>query len=313
MGESTLRGTADGSALLLTCTMAVDLDLFALLADSIDRHVAEEIRHMVVVPGAQISMFRRFASPRREIVAQEDILPFRTWKAPGAFRHLSFLADGFRRPLYVTSGLRPVRGWMLQQALKIEASRGASEAAVIHCDSDMAFVRALTLDDVMPDGLPHFFSTPVTGLSSEHRRWAEQAAQLVGADLPADFRKTYIENAIVWSSDEARAMARRIEERTGKPMHDVLIREASISEYYLYGVHVEHVAGPGTVTPRAFPICHTFWSGVPRGDEVARVAAGLKPDHVAVALQSTRSLPLADRAALYAGIEHALANKVPAG
>ena len=108
-------------------------------------------------------------------------------------------------------------------------------------------------------------------------------------------------------------MAGRIEEGAGRPIHEVLVREASISEYYLYGVHIEHGAPLGHVTPRAFPLCRTFWSDVPRAEEAERVAAGLKPDHVAVALQSTRSLSLADRAALYSGIERALAHKAPTG
>ncbi|MEE4119791.1 MAG: DUF6492 family protein [Paracoccaceae bacterium] len=309
MGATTPGRAGGGGALLLTCTMAVDLELFALLADSVDRHVADEIRHLVVVPGAQMPLFRRFATHRREIVAQEDVLPFRTFKAPGALRHLSFLAEGFRRPIYLTSRLRPVRGWMLQQAIKIEATRAAPEAAVIHCDSDMAFVRALTLDHVMPGGVPHFFATPVSTLSAGHQGWAEQAARLLGADLPEDFRKTYIENAIVWSADEARAMIRRIEERAGRPIHDVVMREASISEYYLYGVHVERVARPAAVSPRAFPLCRTFWSGAPRADDAQRLAAEMRPDHVAVALQSTRPVPLAERADLYACIERALAGE----
>ena len=83
------------SVALLTCSMARDIGLFELLASSVDTHVDEAVPHRVVVPAADLQAFKRFASSRREIIAQEDVLPVRIWKAPAALRHLAILRAGF--------------------------------------------------------------------------------------------------------------------------------------------------------------------------------------------------------------------------
>ena len=107
---------------ILTCSMAKDIEIFALLARSVDDLVAPEIRHDVVVPGADLQAFKRFETAQRQIIAQEDVLPFRTFRVPGAIQR----AVGSRRPIYVDKRLKMVRGWILQQILNIEMSRKAA-------------------------------------------------------------------------------------------------------------------------------------------------------------------------------------------
>lgn len=82
---------------LLTCSMARDLDLFALLARSVDAHVPEDIPHRVVVPKSDIAAFRAFRTLRREIIAQEDVMPFQTIKIPNLPPSLSRFARAGQR------------------------------------------------------------------------------------------------------------------------------------------------------------------------------------------------------------------------
>lgn len=295
---------------MLTCSMARDLDLFALLADSVDRHVDDRVKHVVVVPGQQTGAFRRFETARRTVVAQEDVLPLRVWKTPDALKHLAFLNKGFRRPIYVDRKFRAVRGWMLQQLIKLQFSRQAGETAVMHCDSDMAFVRTMPLALAFPDGKPLFFRVHPRKIDGDHRRWLETAAALVGADLPSDFTGNYVENAIVWGTAQARAMAERIEAIKGQPLHEVLLTQPTISEYYLYGLYLELVAGTEAVSPAAFPICRSLWSfkdGETLSPESA--ASRMRAGDVAVAIQSTVNLPMGSRAALLRGLEAELASR----
>jgi hypothetical protein len=161
---------------LLTCSMARDLDLFALLARSVDAHVAEDIPHRVVVPSRDMAAFRPYRTARREIIAQEEVMPFRTLKIPNLPRVLSAMSPSLRRPFYLDSRLRLMRGWILQQILKIEMSRLAPEQAVMHVDSDVFIFRILAAQDVFRDGRPAFFrATGATG-NPLHADWIATAA-----------------------------------------------------------------------------------------------------------------------------------------
>lgn len=299
----------DPTLVMLTCSMVRDLDLFALLADSVDRHVDERVRHVVIVPGQQTGAFRHFESVRRTVVAQEDVLPFAIWKTPDTLEHLAFLNTGFRRPIYFDRRLRAVRGWMLQQLVKLQFSRQASETAVMHCDSDMAFVRAMPLMHAFPTGKPLFFRVHPKKLVGDHLRWLETAASLVGADLPAGYVRNYVENGIVWGTAQARAMAERIETVNSMPLHEVLLAQSTISEYYLYGLFLELVDGTESVSPVDFPICRSLWN-LKDGEtiKIDEVASRMRPLHTAVAIQSTVNFPLESRAALLRDLELKLAS-----
>lgn len=302
----------DPTLVMLTCSMARDLDLFALLAESVDRHVDDRVKHMVVVPGQQTGAFRRFENARRTVVAQEDMLPLRVWKTPDALKHLAFIRKGFRRPVYFDRRLRSVRGWMLQQLIKLQFSRQAVETAVMHCDSDMAFVRTMPMMHAFPGGKPLFFRVHPSHqkIAGDHRRWLGTAASLLGAQLPTEFGGNYVENGIVWSTNAARGMAERIESVTGSALHEAILTHPTISEYYLYGVYLDLVAGTDAVTPAAFPICRSLWS-VRDGETMSAEAAAsrMRPGDVAVAIQSTVDLSIEARQTFLHGLEAVLTSR----
>lgn len=293
------------SLALVTCSMARDLELFALLADSVDRHVAEEVPHRVVVPAADLPLFRRFQTPRRTVIAQEDILPVRVWKAPSALRHLAVLKLGFRRPIYLTRHLEVVRGWMLQQLLKIELTRHAEEAAVMHVDSDVAFFRPLAAEDAFDGDRIRFFR--VAGLTANpmHGPWVEAAADLLG--LPhEDHPAHYIENCVLWSRDVASAMAACIEAAQDRPLHRAIFATRTMSEYYVYGVFADKLETRELLAPEPVSFCNSYWPD----DESAEIdfmdlKARLQPKHCAIAMQSTNAQSIESRKALYRWAEQA--------
>ncbi|KPP83950.1 MAG: hypothetical protein HLUCCA08_00415 [Rhodobacteraceae bacterium HLUCCA08] len=288
------------SVALLTCSMARDLDLFALLARSVDDHVDPAIPHRVIVPGAELAAFKPYATPRREIIAQEDVLPVKLWKAPRALRHLAFIKAGFRRPLYLAPGFKPVRGWMLQQLLKIDLARSAPEAAVMHVDSDVAFFRRFSADQAFAGGKPRFFRALGKTRNPWHRPWVEASCAMLGVAAPAEHDAHYIENCVLWGTDVTRRMAARIEEQSGKPLHEAIFAERTMSEYYLYGVFADLLGGADGLMPEEVSFCNSYWPDDETGPvDFDALKARLQPKHVAMAVQSTHQLTAQDRAALY--------------
>lgn len=282
---------------LLTCSMARDLEIFSVLAASVDRCAGPDVRHVVIVPRADLAAFRRHATPTREIVAQEDVLPMRLLKLPSALRHLAFLTEALRRPIYVSPKGQVTRGWMIQQILKIEYTRRSPCKAVVHVDSDVFFVRPFAAADARRDGKIMFFRVDQPQPDPAHRRWGEVAATCLGTALPESWSSHYVENCVPWSRDVAQAMVQRIETVHGRPYHEVLLGFPSISEYFIYGLFADlMVADPIALAPGDRSLCNSFWPASPdQPFDLMRQMEQMLPWHRALAVQSTHAFPVAER------------------
>lgn len=299
---------ADSKLTICTCSMLADLELFKTLAASIDLHVDAGIRHLVVVPKAHLEAFAPFASDRRDIIAQEDVLPFRMYQLPKTTQRLTFVSDAFRRPIYLDRKLRRVRGWMLQQILKIEISRLADETAIMHVDSDVCFVRSFDASDAFIDGKPILFYVDKPADAETGRDWSKVAARLLGLDDRNIRPRIFVENCIIWSSDVVRAMVARIEATTSGAFSDVLIELPTLSEYVVYGVFASETDIGSKVAHRPVPPCYSLWNGKDFSQGgLEDVVASMRPEHAAVALQSTDSSSSQDRSDFFDRIRKRLA------
>ena len=296
------------SVALLTCSMAADLDLFALLAASVDRHVDPVIRHDVVVPAADLAAFRRFETRQRRIIAQEDVLPERLYRLPPGLRRLASIRQVFRRPLYLSPKGRLVRGWMVQQCLKIGMSCASEETAIIHVDSDVAFFRRFAPEQVFDGPQTRFFRAQGATRNPMHGPWLQAAAEFLGCAVPDGHQEHYIENCVIWDTRVARAMVAQIEAVHGRPLHEVIFAAQTMSEYYLYGLFAAQFPPGTTLAAQDVSLCNSFWPS----DETApvdfdRLRAKSHPQHRALAIQSTHAVTLEERAALYARAARELA------
>lgn len=292
--------TTDRSLLVVTCSMPKDLKIFSVLAQSIDDCVGADVRHRVIVPGNSLSLFKSFETAQREIVAQEDILPFRAYKLPTALRHLEAIASGFRRPMYLAPGPRIIRGWILQQILKIEMTRRAQEDAVMHVDSDVFLIREMGAQDAFSGDNPRFFRAEGETNNPMHKTWIAAAATVFGTAIPDKHQVHYVENCVVWSPQVVRNMIAAIEKNHGKPWYKVLMKLHSFSEYYLYGFFVDMLCSDVPLTPVSSSICHSMWNiSDATQDNIRQCVENTPGDHFAMAVQSTSDLSVEQRRDMY--------------
>ena len=285
---------------ILTCSIARDVDLFGLLAASIDQHVRNDTHHHVVVPSADMAAFRRFETSNRTIIAQEDVLPVRLWKIPSALRYLSFIKAGLRRPLYLTSEWSMVRGWMLQQLLKIQMSQRSDCAAIMHVDSDVCFFRNFSASDVFAGDDLRFFRALGKTSNPMHRPWIDASCHFLGIDAPQSYHAHYVENCVVWRTDLLRNMVKRIEEIHAMPFHITLFGAATISEYYLYGIYANLIAKDAGLVLEDTSFCNSYWPADETDSvDFTSLRNRLRPKHCALAIQSTHKINLAARAQIY--------------
>ena len=119
---------------LLTPSYHKDIERFALLCDSIDRHVKGHEKHYVIVDDDDVRLFSRFSGEKRVVLPSSKFLPNWLKLVP------PFLLRRGRR-LWWSFRSGPVHGWHIQQLLKIPLFPALPEERFCIVDSDNVFFR----------------------------------------------------------------------------------------------------------------------------------------------------------------------------
>jgi hypothetical protein len=81
----------------------------------------------------------------------------------------------------------PLRGWISQQLVKLSVASQTSERIIVLADSDLVFIRPVTVATFAPDGQARLYRLDEgTGDSlPRHLRWPAVAHDLLGLQPPA--------------------------------------------------------------------------------------------------------------------------------
>lgn len=259
---------------MITPSYGPDFERCKILCRSIDICVPDDVQHVLIVDRRDRAVFSSLQSKRRRILVVEDMLPWWIRRIPLA-----------RRWWLNLSG-KPIRNWVLQQIVKIQAAATVDADAVLFLDSDVAFVRPFSPHQLERNGKVALSCVAFT--DPQHTRWLQNAAAMVG--VPGDKHDiNYVGNFVSWRRDVARALVNHL----GGIRNRHWIREFAshwqVSEYMVYGTFVEQVIGMDTAGhfPAAMPLIHLSW-----GYDLAKVAGvedffgALAPNHVAIMIHS---------------------------
>lgn len=291
-GSPTHKSGSDGLT-LLTLSFAGDFPACRLLCETVDRFVAPEVPHWLVVPKGDLALFGMLANARRQVLPEEAMLPPWLHKLPMPGPQWRRRLHLPRRNLYVSWRVPTVRGWIAQQMMKLSAAAQAPTDVVLHIDSDAALVRPLGLADMTRGGRVRLLRRPGAGDTLMHRPWHRAAALLLGIE-PVDYGGAdYIDNLVTWRRPVVRALLERIEAVGGRSAAATLARTPAFSEYVLYGTFCDRVLGLDAARHYADPesLCETLWSAADGP------AAGLAvtPGRFAIGIQSTIPISAAER------------------
>ncbi|MEF2552358.1 DUF6492 family protein [Aurantimonas sp. A2-1-M11] len=272
---------------IVTSSYRGDFERCRLLCESMDQRVSGHTRHLIMVEGADMALFRQLAGPKREIVDERDLLP--RWLRP--FPDPISLG---RRRIWLTPKGPPLRGWHVQQLRRLAIAAALDETVVVSVDSDVVFLRAFDLAWFHRTGAVNFYSRPnaIAHLPeparSEQGAWSLRAGQMLGIETPAISDAGYIATLIAWRSDTVRDMQKRIEAVSGRSWMSTLVRRRALSECILYGRFVDEVENrPDRHARSALELCHMYWDGAAlNAAALADFSRGLEPHQVAAGIQS---------------------------
>jgi hypothetical protein len=264
----------DHSFAIVTPTFFPDLARCELLAESLDRTVPD-VSHYLVVDRRDRKAFSHLEGRRRRLIDSEALLGKWIWRAPG------------RKGFWLSFNALPVRGWIIQQILKIAVIDAIAERTLVFCDSDTAFIRPFQRDTLLIKGKVGLLDVDFT--DDMHRRWTATGRRLLGLPALNSICRNHIGNMICWNRETVKAMRRQIEFNTGLNWQVALARVPSFSEYMIYGVFVREALGYDSVDhePSSVPLVKPSW-GLSLSDDSALDAffADFDPRTVAVMVHS---------------------------
>lgn len=293
------------SIAIITKSYRGDHECCRLLCESVDRFVPADIRHTLVVPQADVALFAPLANARRDILAEEEVLPrwFRRIPLPPPqWRKRLFLP---RRDVYATPFSLPVRGWIAQQIMKIAAAAMSRADILVHIDSDNAFIRPLDPSRLVRNGVARIYRNPQPVGLATHTRWQHAAGRLLGLEDSAFYGGEYIDPFVVWKTSVVRDLIARIEAVSGTDWIKTLARTQHFAEYVLYGVYADRIAGfeASGLSPENFSLCHSRWSDEFAGEAAIReFVEAVEPHHLTCLIQSTIATAAQSRARVFARV-----------
>lgn len=290
-----IAATGSPGFAIITPSYAGDAERCALLCASIDRHVQGLDCHYVMVEDRDYPLFAPLAGPRRRIIRDSDLLP--RWLKPiddplHAGRRL-WLSARFGLPLW------PMRGWHVQQLRKIAIATLAREEVLLHCDSDVIFVRDFDLRSLVDaTGAVRLYRVP-DGIRADvpqrgHGEWLRSAAALLGLPVSPQPTADFINNMITWRRSNVLKLIAHLEQVAGRDWVSAIGRHRAFSEALIYGQFVDRVLGEGAghfAEPGA--LCRTWWFGEATDEAgIREFLDGMESDQVAIGLQSFIAAPL---------------------
>ena len=268
---------------LLTPSFSRDFERCRLLVESCDRYLAPDVRHYLIVDRRDEKKFSALRSSRTELVLKQDVLPSFLHQVP------------FRPKWWWRWSGAPVRGWMVQQIVKLSADSFAPQDAFIFADSDTFFVRPWDPDDWIRDGrLPLFREVRSEIQSTMTTSWFEVTSRLLGVSFREPYQTNYVTSLAVWRRENLQRLHAALEGRSGTIWQKALCSLPTLSEYTLYGLYCDEVLGAEACQYHTDVIpTLNYWPDVPLAEpDLRRWADGLESEHVMGMVSSRSATPV---------------------
>ena len=278
---------------VITPSYAADFELCVDLHRSVLNYSPESVHHHIIVPRSDVELFGRLAGARTHILCQPDFLPSSFFHVPCSKFTLNL------RQLFP-----PVRGWILQQIVKLAAVAASTDDVVLVVNSDIEFIRPFDVETFVRNGVVRFYRKPgeIDKRMPRHMIWQQVARTLLGLQ-PSDPPYTeYISAMLACDPAIVRRMLARVEATTGHSWTTAIGQQLHFSEWMLHGVFVEHVLGaPANSFASDNSLCLTYWEEMPLDQQGAVDFLGrIRMTDIAAMISAKSRTPLSVRRAAFA-------------
>jgi hypothetical protein len=283
---------------ILTPSYRPDLERLRRLHRSVLEHTDSDVVHHVIVPRSDLDVFGDLVSSRFRLWSEADFLP------PG-FVLTDGFADFVRRFEFLPAKARvkavnmrrpwpPVRGWILQQIVKLQAATRLDADVVAVIDSDVVLIRDVNHETFVRNSAVRLYRNPhgITPAMDRHVRWETAASRLLGVGTSVE-HPDYIAGLVTWDPVLVADCLKRVDAVASGEWATAVGSELHFSEFMLYGSFVHELGTPrqnSFVSDRT--LCHSYWEPSPMDmDDAIRFVSELDEVDVAVHVQSNSRTP----------------------
>lgn len=274
------------SIAIVTPSYLPDLERCALLVESL-AHCAPNTPHYLIIDKRDVAAFDHLQSDRTRIIVSESLVPGQFWRLP------------MRKGLWLSRHGALVRGWIMQQILKIAVANAISENVLVYCDSDVSFLKPFDWSSIRIDGRTGLLDTAYAGGSVPV--WTNVACDLLGLESSQITPRGHVGNMICWRRETVLALQRRIEAACGKSWQHAIAGKRTFSEYILYGTFVRNVLGysESLHAPSDAPLIKHSWGlDLSDNDQLDRFFESFDPQAIGIMMHSKDKIDLAHLRAL---------------
>jgi len=216
---------------IVTPSYAPDFKRCQLLCRSINRFVNPRPQHYIIVDADDWELFRSLENEHTTILTLESIIPSWLIKLP------------LKRNVWVSWKTIPIRGWIIQQIIKISVAQQMAEDIAMFVDSDVFFIRDFDVQHLFKGDKTRLFCDAQGNdiQKKMHLKWHQSATKLLGLESVNPQIPDYIGNLITWKKKHVQQMCSHIEKVTGKDWMIAVGNSWHFSEYTLYGTFVQKV------------------------------------------------------------------------
>lgn len=276
-----------GPVVFVTPSYRLDRDRCALLNRSLEV-CAPWAEQWIVVDRGDLHAFKFLENERTTVVAKEELLP--VW-----VHRLDTLRIGLRSNVWLQARGVPMRGWLLQQLVKLAIAEHVDADVLVCADSDVVLLRPFAVSSVVDeDNRVLLFARPdhVDGRLPTHVRWHRSAEKLLGIEAADPPMPDFISSLVPWKRENVLALLEHVEATTGKHWPRALASAWDVSEFTLYGRFAQDVLGAGAGHfVSATPLCHDYYKHVPlSAAELDSLLDEVGPGEVAVSLTANAGM-----------------------
>ncbi|MEB3217575.1 MAG: DUF6492 family protein [Nostocales cyanobacterium 94392] len=270
---------------IVTPSYAPDFERCRLLCQSVDNFIPPSVTHYIIVPQRDLPLFKQIKRRNTEIITVESVLPW--W-----IKRIPVMENGW---LSAKNGF--IRGWILQQIVKLSVALYAKEDFYIFVDSDFAFIRHFNPQSFVKGGTVRLFRVDNQYNDNFfetyrlHKTWVEIAGNLVGIENIQFPVHGYIGQLPTWRHDNLLKMYERIENVCQRNWIAATCSSWQIAEYILYGMYVDYVLPDSGHYYESKRICHDYWlTKAMSNEELEKFFLNIHPEDIAVHISSKASM-----------------------
>jgi len=275
----------------VTISYGPDRDRCALLRRSLD-DFAPAVEHWIVVDRADLPLFQSLQRSAATVLTTEDVLPL-------PLRRVDLRRVGFRSNMWIQARGKPVRGWLVQQLIKLAITEELKADVLVYADSDVVLLRPFRASSVVDEhGRVRLYARPdaIDETLANHVLWHRSAETLLGIGPRTPPMADFITSLVPWKRESAVALLRHVERNTGRHWLRALAGASDVSEYTLYGRFACDVLGERAghyVTSSS--LCRDYWAHAPLSPrELDALLDGMEREEIGVSITAKAGMQPAD-------------------